>query len=129
MDDSKCISDYMVRSPSIAEGWQPVSLIRQRMLTDSFSFLPVQLDGQWKVVADYKLAKWLRTAPNKGKRKERLAASLDDARKNGLDLVDPVTTKNGKEVSELLANTDGRPILVVDNEGRLLGIATPYDLL
>jgi CBS domain-containing protein len=128
MTRSNCISDYMVKSPVVAEGWQPISLIRHRMLADSFSFLPVLFDGEWKVVADYKLAKWLRTAPNDGERKVRLITKLDVARKMGLELVDPVIAGNEDVVSKVLANSDGRPILVVDKD-RLLGIATPYDLL
>jgi len=129
MNRSNCISDYMVTSPVIAESWQPVSLIRQRMLADSFSFLPVQIAREWKVVADYKLAKWLRTVSNDGERKDRLNITLDAARNMGLELVDPVIAENEDMVSNVLAKCDGRPILVVDRDRRLLGIATPYDLL
>ena len=35
------VSDYMVRNPLFAELWQPIGFIRQQMLANSFSFLPV----------------------------------------------------------------------------------------
>lgn len=41
-EDGKNVSDYMVRDPVCAHLWQPVSLVRQQMLTNSFSYLPVQ---------------------------------------------------------------------------------------
>ncbi len=131
MNGSNCISDYMVKSPICAEPWQPVSLIRQQMLTNSFSFLPVSLDGHtWKLVSDYGLAKYLRTPPNGGERARRLKATLEEALEFGLELLAPILASRDTTVSEVLvrAEVDGRPILVTENE-RLLGIATPYDLL
>ena len=35
------VSDFMVRNPVCASMWQPLSFIRQTMLTSSFSCLPV----------------------------------------------------------------------------------------
>src|SRR5262249_32601868 len=34
------VENYMVRNPVCAELWQPISLIRQQMLANSFSFMP-----------------------------------------------------------------------------------------
>jgi CBS domain-containing protein len=132
MNGSNCISDYMVKSPICAEPWQPVSLIRQQMLTNSFSFLPVSLDGRaWKLVSDYGLAKFLRTPSNGGERARRLEATLKEAlEKFELELLYPILATPDTTVSKVLsrAGADGRPILVTENQ-RLLGIATPYDLL
>ena len=132
MNGSDCISDYMVKSPLCAELWQPVSLIRQQMLSNSFSFLPVLLDGHtWKVVSDCGLAKWLRTSSNDGERGKRLNATPREAHeKLGLNLLDPILASPDSSVSDLLllVQADGRPILITEGE-QLLGIATPYDLL
>jgi hypothetical protein len=131
MNGSNCISDYMVKSPLCAELWQPVSLIRQQMLSNSFSFLPVFLDSHtWKVVSDCGLAKWLRTQSNDGERRKRLNATLKEALESGLGLLNPIPADRATTVSEVLlrAEADGRPILVTEGE-QLLGIATPYDLL
>lgn len=131
MNGSNCISDYMVKSPICAELWQPVSLIRQHMLINSFSFLPVCLDGHtWKLVSDFGFAKYLRTPPRDGDRARRLNATLVEALGFGLELLDPIVVSEDATVSEVLVwkEVDGRPILLTENE-RLLGIATPYDLL
>lgn len=133
MKGSNCISDYMVKSPLCAELWQPVSLIRQHMLSNSYSFLPVFLEGSgWKVVSDYGLAKWLRTARNDAERGERLNSTLEKAHQElGLRFLEPVFAKRDTLVSDLLCQAeekDGCPILITEGE-RLLGIATPYDLL
>ena len=59
-DCSKHVSDFMVRDPVCAHLWQPISLIRQRMLTNSFSCLPVQNEEeQWCLVSDLQIAMYL----------------------------------------------------------------------
>jgi hypothetical protein len=131
MNGSDCISDYMVKSPICAELWQPVSLIRQQMLSNSFSFLPVFLDSHtWKVVSDCGLAKWLRT--NDAERGKRLNSTLKKAHDElGLMFLEPVFAKQDTPVSDLLCEAEdknGCPILITEGE-QLLGIATPYDLL
>jgi hypothetical protein len=35
------VSDFMVRNPVCAEAWQPIGFIRQQMLANSYSFLPL----------------------------------------------------------------------------------------
>jgi hypothetical protein len=76
MNRSNRISDYMVKSPVCAEPWQPISLIRQQMLTNSFSFLPVFLGDGWRLVSDYGIATMLRSVSNDGERAKRLNATL-----------------------------------------------------
>jgi len=43
MNDANLISDYMVRSVVFADLWQPLSFVRQQMLANSFSYLPVPI--------------------------------------------------------------------------------------
>ncbi len=38
------VENYMVRNPTCAECWQPISLIRQQMLANAFSFMPVKTE-------------------------------------------------------------------------------------
>jgi hypothetical protein len=54
------IGDIMVRTPVTAEEWHPVSYVRQIMLTNSFSYLPICRAGEWKLISDYRLAAFLR---------------------------------------------------------------------
>ena len=59
MYNSVAVSDFMVRDPVCAYPWQPLSFIRQKMLLNSFSFLPVCVDYKdekdWWVVSDLSL--------------------------------------------------------------------------
>jgi len=56
--------DFMVRSPVTASPWQPLSFVRQIMLMNSFSYLPVQVPedegGAWHFISDVNLARALR---------------------------------------------------------------------
>jgi predicted transcriptional regulator len=71
------VSHFMVRNPIIASLWQPISSIRQTMLANSFSYLPVlKSDDQWRLVSDYQIVKFLRVG---GKRNDAMTRSLKDA--------------------------------------------------
>ena len=39
--ESEKIGDYMVPNPVCASDWQPVGFVRQMMLANSFSYIPV----------------------------------------------------------------------------------------
>ncbi len=119
--------DYMVRDPVCAAFWQPLSFIRQEMLANSFTYLPVWGSDHWLLISDYCLAQYLRS----GDRKSRLAETLHEARNSGLVLERASTCVIDTPISEVLEKSKGMPVLVVDNErvDRLLGIVTPFDLL
>lgn len=127
---SKCVSDYMVRDPVCAQLWQPVSFVRQRMLTNSFSYLPVQAAaGHWCLVSDLQVAKYLQDHSNR-ERMRRLATSLEKATEISLLKATPVL--DSVEINSAWLNDfDGKPILVFrDNEKKeLVGILTAFDLL
>jgi hypothetical protein len=129
------VGDFMVRGPAIANVWQPLSFIRQTMLANSFSFLPVRLQGHgadgWHLVSDHALATYLRSAESPKERQERLAEALESAvRSSRLTLRSPFTCTAECSISEALAKCDGLPVLVRgEREEDLLGIVTPFDLL
>lgn len=147
MSTATTVGDYMVRGPVTADLWQPLSFIRQVMLSHSFSYLPVQdVSGVWKLVSDRKLAEFLRPAPanatsptNTGAappsdRKLRLAQSLASAIGQGLTLDTAATVPTNEEINKLFAKMNGLPVLVVETStngaaDRLVGIVTPFDLL
>jgi hypothetical protein len=128
-EEGKYVSDYMVRDPVCAHLWQPVSFVRQRMLTNSFSYLPVQdAAGQWCLVADLQVAKYLQGCTN-NERKRRLATPLGEARE-----ISPLPANclsDRMPIGLALSNFDGKPILVFrDNAGaEPTGILTAFDLL
>ena len=63
------VGDYMVRDPLCALPWQPISLIRQQMLANNFTYLPIWDDGvhkpRWRLISDHAVAKYLRSATSK----------------------------------------------------------------
>ena len=126
------LEDVMIRNPAQAEGWQPVSLLRQTMLLNSFSYLPFFYSEKeiWVLISDHDLVTYL-GQPGPGVRASRLAKKLDDALQEGLlvfreaDLArrqDPVSSITGRGLPT--------PILVVsEDKGALLGLVAPFDLL
>ena len=129
------VGDYMVRNPVCASLWQPISFIRQQMLENSYSYLPFlnssNSSRQWKLVSDYSIAQYLRSAPKKNERKRRLARTLEEAISDGLK-THPVEVCDVHEtIEKVLDSFDGKPFLVVrtENKNDLLGILTAFDLL
>jgi CBS domain-containing protein len=139
-DKATTIGDFMVRGPICALPWQPVSFVRQQMLANSFSYLPMQWETKqgidWKLVSDFHVARYLRIPDNPGgnERKRRLAKTVQDAvGKGSLVLEEATSCSSRMTVEEALPlfSGDGRPLLVhhPDDPGRLMGIVTAYDLL
>ncbi len=148
----------MVRSPVIAEVWQPISFVRQAMLTNSFSFLPVFIDGTWKLLSDHFVAYYLHKAASKTQRRALMAKSVQKAiaECQEMPLAKALSILDTASISELLKlsplgesgvfRADGglsAPVLVFDSErvarreagetvnphDLLVGIITAFDLL
>jgi len=127
--DSPAVGDYMVRNPTYAEFWQPISFIRQQMLANSFSFLPVRGAGDWCLISDLQIATYLGT--DVSARRQRLAQNLNAAR---IPLQQAKFCQVDTPLEEALRMLDNeqRPLLVCLKEGdqqALVGIVTPFDLL
>ena len=140
---SERIKDYMTPNPVRAYAWQPVSFVRQMMLENSFTYIPVCIEEEdtknktWHMITDYDIAKYLRAANNKDCLRELLARPIEEASKM-MDLKKAYTACRDKTVQDILGCTKGKPILVVkrgncderrDNCDELLGIATAFDLM
>ena len=140
---SEQIKDYMVRNPVYAYAWQPVSFVRQMMLENSFSYIPVCMKKKcaeekvWHIIADYHIAAYLRLADGDGCRKKLLAKSIKDAiGSNEMAREEAFPACPDEKIQDVLKRYvseqyQGKPILVVnrDNCDELLGIATPFDLM
>jgi hypothetical protein len=136
MEDDREVSHVMVRDPVCASMWQPISFVRQTLLANSYSFLPVQRAEaeavRWALVSDFAVACYLRSAPSNGDRRRRLATPLGEAMgtDGGLELVDPYICGPDEPIDRALAASLGRPVLIVGGDSTvLLGIATPFDML
>lgn len=130
--DAMKIQHFMIRDPVTAAMWEPISFVRQKMLTHSFSFLPVEVTkGNWMLLCDRALARYLRTE-DVGERKKRLKRRLADAvGEDGMVLEQAVTCAPDEDVARIAAVMGDRPTLVIEgnDSGRLLGIVTAFDLL
>lgn len=121
------VKDFMVKSPVYLEEWQPVAHARQLMLTHSFSFLPVNIGG-WKLLSEDGIARYLFGKDDWAK---RLSKTIKDAAQE-LQLVEATVLKPGDEVARVLANNAGnqtRLWLVADDQSRLCGVLSPFELM
>jgi hypothetical protein len=123
----QAVKDFMVKSPIVLETWQPVAHARQLMLTHSFSFLPV-LMGTWKLLSESGLARYMRSGSDWA---SLLARSIEDAAPE-LGLLEAKVVGLTDDVEGLLRNApeeDARLWLVTDEQGRLCGVLSPFELM
>jgi CBS domain-containing protein len=128
------VTDFMVRNPVCAEPWQPVGFIRQQMLANSYSYLPVLCrKGDWRVVSDAAVAIFLGSARERGDRTKLLASTLEEAEQASvpLKLTPAKFVDEQTPLDDALKRLTEPPILLVQNpDGTgLLGILTAFDLL
>lgn len=125
MPDAATVSDFMIRGPVTAAPWQPLSFVRQTLLANSFSYLPVRFgDEPWFLVSDYALANYLAADS-----RARLRETMSHAKAQGLALDRPLTVRSGEAIDGLRKTVTSMPILVTREDGELLGIITAFDLL
>jgi hypothetical protein len=134
MSELNWVSEYMVRDPVCASLWRPVSFVRQQMLANSFSYLPVLLSIQdekvWFLISDYHIVKCLRLSQSKSQRASLLAKTVEEAISS--KLLEPEKAnyiQADTEIKDVSQNFEGRPLLVFDEHFHLVGILTSYDLL
>jgi hypothetical protein len=75
------IGDFMVNGPVSASAWQPLSFVRHVMLANSFSYLPVWIETApgWRLISDFAVASYVRSATSKSERRRRLSQSVREA--------------------------------------------------
>ncbi len=115
--------DVMVTNVIVAEPWHLLRDVRTNMLANSFSWIPVRLDGKWWFLQDVAIARILLTvAP--AERRSALDRRVEDAREylREATRVGPTDRRADLPIPQ-------DPLLVVDAEDHLLGLITAYDLL
>lgn len=127
------VNDIMVRDPVVAETWHMVAQARRTFLASSFSYLPILLGDQWRLLSDGMIMRFLRAAGNDEERKCRLAMQIGKAMTAGLEELPVATPCDGGLTIDKLPDLMGdQPVLVIEDISgapRLLGIVTPFDLL
>jgi hypothetical protein len=125
------VQDFMVRFPTCAEPWEPIALIRQKMLVNSFSFLPMYQSepGEWRLISDLAIARYLPREDFKA-RKKMLATRVEKAIAEGLELLPAAIVQHDRLVADMINDLADRPVLVAgERPGQILGILTAFDLL
>jgi len=134
----RTVGSVMVNSPITIDPWQPVAHARQLMLMHSFSFLPMWHAGEWWLLSELGLAKFLNVGATK--KGVRLGMTIEQARnyQPSLEIV-PVPTRRllspSSQIKGLLdeADTAQGPTLwlITDirRKGRLAGILSPFELM
>ena len=131
VDDTK-VSQFMVRHVVEAKPWQPVSYVRQQMLTQAFSYLPIWYADAWKLIPEYSVARLLRHSSSKALRRRHLAALVSDTVvDNNLELLEAPIVHPETLITEVLQFICERPVLVVDSvhADELVGLLTSSDIL
>jgi len=126
------VADYMVKTPTLVEPWQPVAYARQLMLTHSFSYLPILHKNRWKLLSELAVVGYLHPMLRRDK-DAALAQSIQDAVRAGLKLLAAKTVQPMDPVASLIAATTARPTptlwLVVEADNRLSGVLSPFELM
>jgi len=128
------VSDYIVRNVLQASLWQPLSFVRQQMLSNSFSYIPfLNENNEWCFLSDRDIAKYL-NQNSKSCRKENLAKTVKQAISdlpNKLNSDSAISCKHDIEVEKALKLMEGKPLIFteINDKNKIIGIVTAFDLL
>lgn len=133
MKNMKTAADIMVRNPIVAETWQMIGHIRQTMLANSFSSLPVLVNSQWFFISDAMVMSYLRNTKNGRVNEKLLSTQLGTANEQKeIPLLEARCFSPTTELKDLVTKMDAGAALITENTinpPRLLGIVTSFDLL
>ena len=134
MDGSNKVSDFMIRDVVIAHEWQPISFVRQQMLINSYSYIPLQRQKngtpKWCLISDYNLARCIPS--DRSEKKQRYLQTIKDALEIGdLEIEKVDSCEADTPVEEVRKMLNNKPLLVTHKSepAQILGIITAFDLL
>jgi CBS domain-containing protein len=131
MADASDVSHFMVRNVVEAKPWHSVSYVRQTMLKNAFSYLPLWHEETWWLIPDYLLARHIRAALNREDRINRLSTKISDIARHAMELPSAVCVEPKLSISGAVNKISESPLLVVDphQKDTLLGLITASDIL
>ncbi len=123
-------SNYAVTGVTKAELWQPLGHIRKEMLLNSFSYIPVYHNEEWKLISDYNLADYLASENKKSDKESESVGDALEKKDKGLETESAEKVFPDEDISDLSLKST-KPVLVIDKhkEDRLYGLFTGFDLL
>jgi CBS domain-containing protein len=129
--NGKLACDLMVRNPVTAELWNNIATVRRAMLSNSFSYLPIQLTSkEWKLISDVSVVKYLNGFENRNAKLGQTLASLINA--GTLIPIPCESIPATTPIREVIGSIQHQPVLILEHisdESRLIGILTAFDLL
>jgi len=131
MPTPSSVGNLMVRDVTELQIWHPVSYVRQIMLKQAFSYLPLFLSGKWTLIPEYEIGRYLRAIPP-AERKKRLLEEIGTVITNGkISALSAKVVTETTSIKEVLKDIGPEPILVVDKKhtNALVGILTASDIL
>jgi predicted transcriptional regulator len=134
MDGSNKVSDFMIRNVVVAQEWQPISFVRQEMLVNSYSYIPLlrQENGvpKWYLISDYNVARCIPS--DRGAKKDRYLQTIKDALGSRDLVIEEANLCEGDTTVEKARKMlNNKPLLITHKTevGQILGIITAFDLL
>lgn len=127
-------SDFMVRNPVCAEEWQLLQFVRQQMLANSFSHMPVRKSGGgWYLISDAALIAFLGADRDSDTRNEKLKRTVGEAWSEIGPIVAEEIEEAASTADALVALSRGPlPVVLVKHSKEaqsITGILTAFDLL
>ena len=123
------VEDFMCETICRTYTWETLSEARRKMLAESFSWLPFEIEGEtWRLLGDRDLAKYL---ADPSKRKKRLKETIKDAHSSeGLDITKAPIVQIGTRREKALSLIGNKAGLVKAEDGKtVVGIVTAFDFL
>lgn len=125
------VQDFVVRDPVAVECWQPVAYARRLMLEHSFSYLPIFIDGKWKLISEMAVAKYF-FRYEKNERQQGLGKLISEAVQadSPLSLIEATVVELNTDIQDVLENAgNSHTLWVVANNDRLIGVLSPFELM
>jgi hypothetical protein len=122
------VDDFLVSPVVMGEPWTTLREARSVMLEGQFTFLPVLLHDQWKLISASSIARYLASVPS-STREQELRRTLQDLAPT-LAPATAVCLKRGMSVASAVEQMRGEePALVLTETKGIEGIITAYDLM
>lgn len=134
--DTETVEYYMVKSPVTVELWHPLGYARQKMLANSFSYLPICVvesnEKRWMLLSDISIIKYINAMPNSSRGKVMTRKIGDLIRKMDmpgpyLDLLLPDVVDIKTKINQL--KIDSQKLWLITKENNLVGVLSPFELL
>lgn len=121
------VEDIMVGGVVVAKPFMTLAKVREEMLVSSFSYLPVEWDGQWFLIADYHLATLWHRLTRKARESQLLTEFLPPDAADRLALIPAPRLPASTPLEDLVVGP--LPALIQDDHENVIGILSAFDWL